>query len=73
MYLDDFEAFYQQAEALYRSQPLKTRYCIKYRNCDGILVLKVTDDVKVNGAVHASQGGMRNFAGGLRLHMSGAA
>ncbi|KAF5827718.1 signal recognition particle, SRP9/SRP14 subunit [Dunaliella salina] len=46
MYIEDFESFYQQAEALYRSRPLETRYCIKYRNCDGILALKVTDDVK---------------------------
>ena len=47
MYIEDFEAFIQEAEDLYRSQPLKTRYCIKYRHCDGKLVLKVTDDVKV--------------------------
>jgi signal recognition particle subunit SRP9 len=47
MYIDDFEAFYQQAEALCKCRPLETRYCIKYRNCDGLLVLKVTDDVKV--------------------------
>eukprot|EP00983_Pelagomonas_calceolata_P084563 1156383-Pelagomonas_calceolata.AAC.3 len=46
MYIEDFESFYQQAEALYRSRPLETRYCIKYRNCDGVLALKVTDDVK---------------------------
>jgi len=47
MYIEDFEAFIQEAEDLYRSQPLKTRYCIKYRHCDGKLVLKVTDDIKV--------------------------
>ncbi len=44
MYVQDFEAFYAQAEELYRARPLDTRYCIKYRHCDGKLVLKVTDD-----------------------------
>ncbi|KAL6764303.1 signal recognition particle, SRP9/SRP14 subunit [Haematococcus lacustris] len=44
MYIADFDAFYQQAEELFRARPLDTRYCIKYRNCDGKLVLKVTDN-----------------------------
>mmetsp|Transcript_19219 Transcript_19219/g.41534 ORF Transcript_19219/g.41534 Transcript_19219/m.41534 type:complete len:119 (-) Transcript_19219:659-1015(-) len=44
MYIEDFEAFMQQAEEVYRARPLETRYCIKYRHCDGKLVLKVTDD-----------------------------
>ena len=48
MYIEDWEAFTQQAEALYRSNPLKTRYVLKYRHCDGKLVLKVTDDVVVS-------------------------
>lgn len=48
MYIEDFESFYQQSEQLFRARPIETRYCIKYRNCDGKLVLKVTDDVKVN-------------------------
>ena len=47
MFIEDFEAFIQEAEELYRSNPLATRYSIKYRHCDGKLVLKVTDDVKV--------------------------
>ena len=47
MFVDDFETFIQEAEELYRARPLDTRYCIKYRHCDGKLVLKVTDDVKV--------------------------
>lgn len=55
MYIEDFESFYQQAEALYRSRPLETRYCIKYRNCDGILALKVTDDVKVGWVMSVHQ------------------
>jgi signal recognition particle subunit SRP9 len=44
VYIAEFEAFMQEAEELYRSSPLGTRYCIKYRHCDGKLVLKVTDD-----------------------------
>lgn len=46
MYVEDFEAFYQQALELYKARPLQTRYCIKYRSCEGKLVLKVTDDIK---------------------------
>ncbi|GBF88837.1 hypothetical protein Rsub_01738 [Raphidocelis subcapitata] len=45
MYIDDWDSFYVQAEELWRQQPLKTRYCIKYRHTEGKLVLKVTDDV----------------------------
>eukprot|EP00955_Chlamydomonas_euryale_P038531 351133-Chlamydomonas_euryale.AAC.8 len=44
VYIADFEAFIQEAEDLYRASPLDTRYSIKYRHCDGKLVLKVTDD-----------------------------
>lgn len=45
MYIEEFESFQQQAEELYKSRPLETRYTIKYRHTDGKLVLKVTDDV----------------------------
>ena len=56
MFIEDFEVFIQEAEDLYRSRPLQTRYCIKYRHCDGKLVLKVTDDVKVGmGIMRYSQ------------------
>lgn len=44
-YVDDWASFAAQAEALYRSRPLHTRYVLKYRHCDGKLVLKVTDDI----------------------------
>lgn len=47
MYIDDFNAFYQQAEELLLREPLKTRYVVKYRHKEGKLVLKVTDDVVV--------------------------
>lgn len=47
MYIEDFEAFYEQAVELYRAKPLQTRYSIKFRHSEGKLVLKVTDDHKV--------------------------
>lgn len=49
-YVDDWASFAAQAEALYRSRPLHTRYVLKYRHCDGKLVLKVTDDIVVSAA-----------------------
>ncbi|GAB4820440.1 hypothetical protein N2152v2_007486 [Parachlorella kessleri] len=44
MYIESWDSFYQQAEELYRRNPLRTRYVTKLRQCDGKLVLKVTDD-----------------------------
>eukprot|EP01102_Stenamoeba_stenopodia_P005752 TRINITY_DN16482_c0_g1_i1.p1 TRINITY_DN16482_c0_g1~~TRINITY_DN16482_c0_g1_i1.p1 ORF type:complete len:104 (-),score=34.00 TRINITY_DN16482_c0_g1_i1:123-434(-) len=44
MYIKSWDDFYAAAEKLYLSNPLKTRYVIKYRNVDRALVLKVTDD-----------------------------
>lgn len=44
MYVQDWDIFAEQAEALYRSDPLNVRYVLKYRHCDGKAVLKVTDD-----------------------------
>ena len=48
MYIPDWDTFAEQAEALYRSDPLRTRYVLKYRHCDGKAVLKVTDDKTVS-------------------------
>lgn len=48
MYIEDWDSFYVQAEELWRKEPLKTRYCIKYRHTEGKLVLKVTDDAVVS-------------------------
>lgn len=45
MYLETVESFLIQAEDLYRSNPLQTRYSLKYRHCDQKLVAKITDDV----------------------------
>ncbi|KAL4432812.1 hypothetical protein ABPG77_008138 [Micractinium sp. CCAP 211/92] len=44
MLIEHWDAFYEQAVALYRQNPLKTRFVTKYRHCDGKLWLKVTDD-----------------------------
>lgn len=49
MYIPDFDTFYHLSEQLYKERPLETRYSLKYRHCDGTMVLKVTDDVKVRG------------------------
>ena len=49
MYLETIESFLIQAEDLYRSNPLKTRYVIKYRHSEGKLVVKMTDDTTVRG------------------------
>jgi len=43
-----WDEFVTRAEAMFRASPSKTRYCVKYRHCDGKLVLKVTDDKEVN-------------------------
>lgn len=51
MYVESWDSFLQQAEDLYLANPLRTRYSIKYRHCDGKLVLKVTDDYTVGGAI----------------------
>lgn len=50
MYIADWDTFAEQAEALYRSDPLRVRYVLKYRHCDGKAVLKVTDDKTVTTA-----------------------
>ncbi|KAK2079401.1 hypothetical protein QBZ16_003092 [Prototheca wickerhamii] len=47
MHIENWEKFYQRAEALYRADPLNTRYSLKYRNCDGRLHIKVTDNTTV--------------------------
>jgi signal recognition particle subunit SRP9 len=44
MFIDDWNSFYEQAEQLYRSDPLRTRYVMKYKHTSGKVVLKVTDD-----------------------------
>ena len=48
MFIEDWNSFYEQAEKLYRSDPLKTRYVLKYVHKSAKLVLKVTDDKVVS-------------------------
>ncbi|CAI8043307.1 Signal recognition particle 9 kDa protein [Geodia barretti] len=43
-YVDSWEEFAKAAERIYSQSPWKTRFCVKYRHCDGALVLKITDD-----------------------------
>lgn len=42
--IESIDSFLEQAEALYKQNPLKARYVIKYTHSKGKLVLKVTDD-----------------------------
>ncbi|XP_076314288.1 signal recognition particle 9 kDa protein-like [Tachypleus tridentatus] len=43
-YITSWEEFSKAAERLYLADPMKVRLVIKYRHCDGKLVIKVTDD-----------------------------
>ncbi|XP_047145600.1 signal recognition particle 9 kDa protein isoform X1 [Hydra vulgaris] len=47
VYIETWEEFTKAAEQLYLSNPKKTRFTMKYRNCEGKLVVKMTDDVVV--------------------------
>ena len=64
MYIQDWDTFAEQAEALYRSDPLKVRYVLKYRHCDGKAVLKVTDDktVRPDQAIKARPSNSGSFS-----------
>jgi signal recognition particle subunit SRP9 len=42
--VESLDSFVEQAEALYKHNPLKSRYVIKYSHCKGKLSLKVTDN-----------------------------
>mmetsp|Transcript_760 Transcript_760/g.1991 ORF Transcript_760/g.1991 Transcript_760/m.1991 type:complete len:114 (+) Transcript_760:99-440(+) len=44
VYLEDWDAFFAEAEKMFLSHPMETRYVMKYRHCDGKIVLKVTND-----------------------------
>ncbi|GAQ85385.1 Signal recognition particle SRP9/SRP14 subunit [Klebsormidium nitens] len=44
VYIESWDEFAEKAEMLFRAEPLRTRYCVKYRHREGLLVLKVTDD-----------------------------
>ncbi|XP_047328946.1 signal recognition particle 9 kDa protein [Impatiens glandulifera] len=44
VYITSWDEFVERSVQLYRATPESTRYVMKYRHCDGKLVLKVTDD-----------------------------
>lgn len=44
VYIESWDEFTKRCVDLFRADPLRTRYVMKYRHCDGKLVLKVTDD-----------------------------
>ena len=79
MYVEDWDSFLQMSEALFRQAPMRTRYVLKYRHCDGKLVLKVTDDVAVRpmlprpAAESPSQSGMSVLAANVAIRPRHAA
>ncbi|KAF3436205.1 hypothetical protein FNV43_RR23297 [Rhamnella rubrinervis] len=44
VYIRSWDDFVERSVQLFRAAPETTRYVVKYRNCDGKLVLKVTDN-----------------------------
>lgn len=44
VYVENWDDFQERSIVLFRTDPVATRYVMKYRHCDGKLVLKVTDD-----------------------------
>ncbi|KHN10945.1 Signal recognition particle 9 kDa protein [Glycine soja] len=44
VYITEWDKFVEQSIELFRADPDSTRYVMKYRHCDGKLVLKVTDN-----------------------------
>ncbi|XP_033512663.1 signal recognition particle 9 kDa protein [Nicotiana tomentosiformis] len=44
VYITSWDDFVERSVQLFRADPEKTRYVMKYRHSDGKLVLKVTDD-----------------------------
>ncbi|KAH7661327.1 Signal recognition particle SRP9 subunit protein [Dioscorea alata] len=44
VYIASWEEFVERSIQLFRADPQSSRYLMKYRHCDGKLVLKVTDN-----------------------------
>ncbi|KAF8591769.1 signal recognition particle SRP9 SRP14 subunit [Ramaria rubella] len=44
VYVTNWQDFQEAAEGLYEKSPRNTRYCVKWRATEGILVLKITDN-----------------------------
>ncbi|KAI8800729.1 signal recognition particle, SRP9/SRP14 subunit, partial [Cladochytrium replicatum] len=43
VYFENWQDYEKAVEDLYAAAPVRCRYLVKYRHCDGKLVLKVTD------------------------------
>uniref|UniRef100_A0A7N0UEX6 Signal recognition particle 9 kDa protein n=1 Tax=Kalanchoe fedtschenkoi TaxID=63787 RepID=A0A7N0UEX6_KALFE len=48
VYVATWDEFLERSVQLFRADPEATRYQTKYRNCDGKLVVKVTDNKEVS-------------------------
>ncbi|KAG6497445.1 hypothetical protein ZIOFF_045345 [Zingiber officinale] len=44
VYIESWDEFVDRSLQLFRADPQSSRYVMKYRHCDGKLVLKVTDN-----------------------------
>ncbi|KAF8488903.1 signal recognition particle, SRP9/SRP14 subunit [Gautieria morchelliformis] len=44
VYIINWQEFQEAAEGLYEKSPRNTRYCVKWRAAEGVLVLKITDN-----------------------------
>ncbi|KMZ73882.1 Signal recognition particle 9 kDa protein [Zostera marina] len=44
VYITSWDEFAERSVQLFRANPESSRYVMKYRHCDGKLVLKVTDN-----------------------------
>ncbi|KAG6783844.1 hypothetical protein POTOM_009522 [Populus tomentosa] len=47
VYMASWDEFVDRSVQLFRADPDSTRYVMKYRHCDGKLVLKVTDNKEI--------------------------
>ncbi|KAH8992478.1 signal recognition particle, SRP9/SRP14 subunit [Lactarius akahatsu] len=45
VYISSWQEYQEAADNLYTNSPRKTRYTVKWKSSEGILVLKITDDV----------------------------
>ncbi|KAI8846822.1 signal recognition particle, SRP9/SRP14 subunit [Chytridium lagenaria] len=43
VYIDNWDEFQKAVEDLYMNAPKRSRFVVKYRHCDGDLVLKISD------------------------------
>ncbi|CAA6657371.1 unnamed protein product [Spirodela intermedia] len=46
VYIKSWDEFMERSIQMFRANPESSRYVMKYRHCDGKLVLKVTDNLE---------------------------